>query len=489
MPKKHKRTLHIKLALIILVAVFLPLTLAILTTSINPLLSIIAATIVAILAAISLFISLKPLDTLLKGVYNFSAGNLNQRIDLRSGDEFEEVGDSFNLMAEKLSHAIQTLENDKNIISFDKDKLSTILSSIIDGIVAVDLSKNIVLMNKTAERLTSFTQEEVAGRPLDQFLHLFTDTEEVSSDLYCKTNTIQPLNLVGRDGKKIKINLIAAPITQDNQTNLSCILIMHDLSQEQELEQMKFDFVSMASHELKTPLTNIIGYLTVFIDENRTKVRKDEIELLQRSLTSAQQLQVLVTNLLSVNKIERDQISVSIAPVDYQIILQKAVEDMQNQAKQKNITLILKEGMTPIPKVLADPIRLVEVINNLLANAINYTNAGGSINVYTKFELNEVATVVEDSGIGIPKEAIPHLFTKFFRVSNKNQQAAKGTGLGLYISKSIIDKIGGRIWAESEMGKGSKFYFTLPIAPKENLQSIDKQQFIGQSIQQGFLNY
>lgn len=470
-------------------AIFLPSGLAILTASTNPLISVGVATLVALISAISLFILLSPLDTLLKGVESFSSGNLNMRIDLRSGDEFEEMARSYNLMAEKLSHAIQSLENDKNIISFDKSKLITILSSIIDGIIAIDMSRNIVMVNKAAENMIGASQDQMVGKPLEQFIHLFSDTEEVPPSLYCKTNTIQTLNLIRSDGNKVKVNLIAAPIAEGIQTNLNCILIMHDLSREQELEQMKFDFVSMASHELKTPLTNIIGYLSVFIDENKNKVLREELELLERSLISARQLHTLVENLLSVNKIEREQTFVSKEIVDYTPIIQKGVEDLQNQAKQKNISLTLNLPRESLPKVFADQIRITEVINNLIANAINYTNAGGKINVSIKVMPTEVVTAVEDTGVGIPKEAIPHLFTKFFRVSNKSQQASKGTGLGLYISKSIIDKLGGRIWVESEVNQGSKFYFSLPIAPQETLQNLDREKFIGQSIQQGYLNY
>jgi PAS domain S-box-containing protein len=465
--KKHNRTLHIKLILIILMAVFLPSGLAILTASTNPLIFVGVATLVALISAISLFILLSPLDTLLKGVESFSSGNLNMRIDLRSGDEFEEMARSYNLMAEKLSHAIQSLENDKNIISFDKSKLITILSSIIDGIVAIDMSRNIVLVNKAAENMIGATQNQMVGKPLEQFIHLFSDTEEVLPNLYCKTNTIQTLNLVRGDGGKVKVNLIAAPIAEGIQTNLNCILIMHDLRAEQELEQMKFDF----------------------IDENKNKVLREELELLERSLISARQLHTLVENLLSVNKIEREQTFVSKEVVDYTPIIQKGVEDLQNQAKQKNISLALNLPREPLPKVFADQIRITEVINNLISNAINYTNAGGKVNVSVKVMPTEVVTAVEDTGVGIPQEAIPHLFTKFFRVSNKSQQMSKGTGLGLYISKSIIDKLGGRIWVESELSQGSKFYFSLPIVPHETLQNMDREKFIGQSIQQGYLNY
>ena len=173
-------------------------------------------------------------------------------------------------------------------------------------------------------------------------------------------------------------------------------------------------------------------------------------------------------------------------PVDWQAVLQKSVEDIQNQAKLKNIDLSLVPSSSSLPKILADPLRIPEVVNNLIANAINYTNQGGKISVLTSVTPNEVITTITDNGVGIPKEAISHLFTKFFRVSNQLQKANKGTGLGLYISKSIVEKLGGKIWVESEVGKGTSFHFTLPIAVSGGTQN---QKLVSQAIQTGSLNY
>ncbi len=134
-----------------------------------------------------------------------------------------------------------------------------------------------------------------------------------------------------------------------------------------------------------------------------------------------------------------------------------------------------------------DPGRIIEVVTNLIANAINYTNPGGQVTVFMQVSPTEVTTTITDTGVGIPKEAIPRLFSKFFRVSNLTQKASKGTGLGLYIAKSIINKMNGKIWVESELGKGSRFLFTLPIASKT--ASLDSQKFTSEAIQSGALNY
>ncbi|MBI2599886.1 ATP-binding protein [Candidatus Daviesbacteria bacterium] len=128
------------------------------------------------------------------------------------------------------------------------------------------------------------------------------------------------------------------------------------------------------------------------------------------------------------------------------------------------------------------------MITNLVNNAISYTNSGGKIDISVSAAPNEVTTIVSDNGVGIPEDAIPHLFTKFFRVSNASQQMSKGTGLGLYITKSIIEKLNGKIWVESEFGKGSKFIFTLPVATQTS-GLVNSNQFVNQAIQSGALNY
>ena len=483
---KTKKTLHIKIALIITFAVITP-GIAGLFISLTPILYLLAGVLSSVLSIIILFWILQPLSALIKSTGVFSDGKLNHRIDIRSGDEFEEAGNSFNTMADKLSKTIQSLEDERDSAVSDKNKFSEILSSVIDGIIALDFNKRVIFLNEAGKQITGYTETEIYGKPIDQFIHLFRDKEEILSKIYCTASFNQSTQLIGKMGKQTRINLVTTQVGSTVQTNLSCILVLHDLSREEELEQMKLDFVSMASHELKTPLTSIVGYLSVFLNESKD-IPKESFDLLHKAFTAAQQLQTLIQNLLNVNKIEKDQLSVSSGPIDYLPVLSKAVEDLRSQASQKEIILTLIPPAQNLPKVLADQVRLGEIITNLVANAINYTNPGGKVEISTTVSPNAVQTVVADTGIGIPKEAIPHLFGKFFRVSSQTQQAKKGTGLGLYIAKSIIEKLHGKIWVESEAGKGSKFYFTIPVVT-QSAGILNRDKFDSEAIQTGSLNY
>lgn len=482
-----KKLLHLKIVFIITIAIFFPYLLG-LFIPLKPIFTIFAALLSTFLSIIFVFWILKPLNNLIKGAKSFAEGNLNQRINIKSGDEFEETSNSFNVLAEKVSKLINSLESEREMAVSQMNKFNEILSSVIDGIIVLDFNKNVIFLNKASEEQTGYRQTELIGKPIDQFIHLFSDTDEILPKVYCQGNFNQAAKLIGKEGRQAKVNLMTAQTGTGSQTNLNCILILHDLSKEEELEQMKLDFVSMASHELKTPLTSVVGYLSVFLNETRDKLPKESLELLDKAVIATQQLQTLIQNLLNVNKIEREQLSVFPQPVDYQAIVSKAVEDLRSQAAQKQIILSLNLPPQELPKVLADPIRVGEVITNLLSNAINYTNPGGKVEVTASLSPVELTTTVSDTGIGIPKEAITHLFNKFYRVSNAQQRANKGTGLGLYISKSIIEKLHGRIWVESEVGKGSKFSFTLPIIT-QNANFVDSNKFTSYAIQSGALNY
>lgn len=481
-----KFSLRIKLITLTFFAVFAPLIVLNLFNLNRPLLYL-AGAASSVFASLILLLILKPLDQFIKGASILSQGNLNYQLNLKTGDELQIVSDAFNLMAGKLAISFQKLEKEKDEVATERNRIDSVLSAIVDGIIALDFNKNIIFVNKSAEEITGYRQDELLNKSVEQFIRLYFDKEEILPKTYCNVTFNQAVTLVGRSGKQTKVSLTTSGIENGVQTNLGCLLILHDLSREEELERMKLDFVSMASHELKTPLTSIIGYLSVFIQENRGKIEAGEFDLLEKSLVSAQQLLTLIQNILSVNKIERDQLAVTPQTIDYLSIITKTVDDLSNLAKQKNISLNLNLPQEPLPQVLADPIRINEVISNLVANAINYTSSGGRVEISFKTTPNEVTTVVSDNGIGIPKEAISHLFNKFFRVSSTIQSGQRGTGLGLYIAKSIIVRLGGKIWVESSEGAGSKFYFTLPVASQ--FKTFGSDQFISQSIQMGALNY
>lgn len=358
-------------------------------------------------------------------------------------------------------------------ISAERNKLVVTLSAISDAVIAVDLNRQITIFNSAAEILTGYIKKEALGQPINQVMRLYDKQQELTPEQFCPLRldgfegivaSKQSLKLVGKAGKESFANLLSGQIREGPAVNLGCILTLHDVTREKDLEEMKLDFVSMAAHELRTPLTSIRGYLSVFMQENAQNLNGEQNMLLGRINTAAQQLMGLIENLLSVSKIERGAFTVSFEPIDWLRACKSVVEEFKPRAEEKKQTLEFLEPSEPMPTIEADKLRINEVLSNLIANAISYTPEGGQITVWTESQDGEVITHVKDTGVGIQKEAIPHLFTKFFRISGNLEQGSKGTGLGLYISKSVVDMHHGKIWVESEFGKGSTFNFSLPIS-------------------------
>lgn len=360
-------------------------------------------------------------------------------------------------------------------IRAERNKLSLTLSSIADAIIAVDLDNNIIIFNQAAEKLTGYTESDVLNKPIDKIIHLFDHDEEITSTQYSPfiseekegvVFTKKNLKLVGAQGKERYIDIVSGHIKNATEAHVGCILTLHDITEEMQFEKMKLDFVSMAAHELRTPLTVIRSYLSVLMKELLDQLSPEYKTFLSRISISAQQLNYLIENLLNVSNIEKGTINMTFSNINLQEYIMKAVESLHYQAKEKNITLTFLPPVTQLPLVRTDQVRITEVIDNLISNAIKYTEQNGKVDVWMESTGAEVITHIKDTGVGIPEEAIPHLFTKFFRVWSSLEMTS-GTGLGLYISKAIVEKSNGRIWVESKPSVGSTFSFALPIVKTE----------------------
>jgi PAS domain S-box-containing protein len=457
--------------------------------------------IVLVIATIFSFQLTNPIKMLQKATNLLERGALETRTNIKSGDEIEELGTAFNTMASYLQTSFQQLqlqklrsdkaaqlllkrdlevrqindelEDEKALILGERNKLSVVLSGIEDGVIAVDLDRKILTFNAAAERLTMLSAKDVIGKPIQEVIKVYEKNEELDVADYCPIRVDgfegvvakkDEVRIVGAKEKQSYVKLIAGTITEGSIVGLGCILTLHDISREKELEEMKLDFVSMAAHELRTPLTSVLGYLSVFIHESSKRLTDEENMFLNRIKIAAQQLSALVENLLSVSRIERNSFTINKVPTDWLPLVKQIVAEFQPRADEKKIQLTLVEPQGELPKAMTDPLRITEVLNNLIANAINYSQVGGSVSISMESKDNMIVTHVKDTGHGIPKEALPHLFTKFFRVSGKLEQGSKGTGLGLYISKAIVEMHNGKIGVESEVGKGTTFSFSLPCA-------------------------
>lgn len=367
----------------------------------------------------------------------------------------------------------QDLSQRLNRSSLQINQLLASLDGTTDGIIILDTSRKVLFLNRNAQILTETKPLESFGKDFDEVFKFYRQKDLLNGFDICpnildlKDERLvldeHALKIVTKSGKENLINLTSHVTQEAHRVNIGVILTLHDLSKDKDIENMKSDFVSMAAHELRTPITSIHGYLDVFLKENQDKLTPDGRDLLSKVAIATQQLQGLVENLLAVSKIERGALRTNMERVDYLTTVKQIVDEINVRARDKNIKLTLELPKMDSISIEADKVRIGEVVMNLLSNAINYTPANGSIKVWMETDADSVTTHIQDSGQGIPKEAIPHLFGKFFRVVQKLGQESKSNGLGLYITKSIIDLHHGRIWVDSEVGKGSTFSFTIPF--------------------------
>lgn len=427
-----------------------------------------------------------PIRKLEKAVRVAESGKFDTQISIRSGDEIEDLAEAFNTMLSNLHNSIQAIENkdsnikqineelelEKEFISAEKNKLSVILSGISDAVVAVDLHRNIILFSAAAEKLFGYKAADVLTQPVDKIMSVYEDTFQLPPEVYCPVRADEyegtlygkkEVKIICSNGKQIFADLTTSKIREGTHVNLGAIMSVHDVTGEHQLEEMKLDFVSMAAHELRTPLTSIKGYLSVFMEENGHQFTGEQHTFLNRINIATGQLVALVENLLNVTRIERGVFTVHLAKTDWLSLSQETFATLKDRASEKNIEYKFIEPSPALPPVMADKLRITEVLTNLLANAISYTSPGGTVTISFEYFNNEVITHITDTGEGIPPEALPHLFTKFFRVSGKLAQGSKGTGLGLYISRAIVEMHKGKIWVKSTLGKGSTFSFSLPV--------------------------
>ncbi|MGI8419941.1 MAG: ATP-binding protein [Candidatus Levyibacteriota bacterium] len=350
-----------------------------------------------------------------------------------------------------------------------KNAQKNIIDSLHEAIIIVDEHKKVVFYNQTAEKFIGTQTQTARGQLVDTVLKVTKDTAPVPFDIYCQSsNTSDEKFFLQQEGsEKTQISIATRKHIYGNDSK--CTLIsLQDASKERQLEEMKVDFVSMAAHELRTPLTAIRGYTSLLQMHYATQLDAEAKELLTRLLVSTTNLTNLIDNLLSVSRIERNNLTVETKPFDLSIIAKDIFSSFQQQAqtKKQHFTLNLPNKL---PLVMADPFRIGQVFINLISNALNYTPEGGAIivSIFDKKSYLEIS--VQDTGEGIPEEALPRLFTKFFRVSGSLEQGSKGTGLGLYITKSIVQLHNGKIRADSKLGKGSTFTFTIPTATQDQL--------------------
>ncbi len=380
-----------------------------------------------------------------------SAGDLTKRVAVRGDDEIGQLGRAFNVMADELRQKLSAVSEERN-------KIETIVSSMNDAIVAVDAQGTILLLNRASEELLGLSPQ-ARGARLREVLGTHPLCQWIEATCARGTDVEEELRL-DPPGERI-LEVHATPLRDPAGATTGAVAVVRDVSDVRATERLRRELTANVSHELRTPLTSIKGFAETLL----AGAMSDE-ETCRRFLTiidnEAARLMKLVDDLMALSRLESRAITMELAPVRLDELISEAVGRMRPQAARQQITL-RTTGLIE-DAVLADRDRILQVLTNLLDNAIKFTPDGGTVEVATAATPYEAMISVSDSGRGIPAEHLPRIFDRFYRIDRSRSREAGGTGLGLAIAKHIVEAHSGHITAASRVGRGSTFTFTLPLA-------------------------
>jgi two-component system, OmpR family, phosphate regulon sensor histidine kinase PhoR len=367
-----------------------------------------------------------------------------------SGDALDDLGASMNRTAAQLDETIRTLTEERNLST-------AILGSMVEGVAVVNGSERLLFANQGFAEILNLKFPPKSGSALVEIVGQTELIEAVRSVLHGESR-VEAEIVTGTLRQKYFAATVASVRAGDT---LGAVVVLHDITELRRLERVRRDFVANVSHEFRTPLTAIQGFaetlLAGAIDDAQNRVRFLEI-----ILEHARRLARLTEDLLRLSQMDSDRLELEIDEVSVSQIVDSCLATAQHRALENGLELSVKVPSN-LPTLAGDRRRLAEVLQNLLDNARQYTLPGGEIVLSAEAHELEVVFTVSDTGIGIPRTDQSRIFERFYRVDAARSREAGGTGLGLAIAKHLIEAQGGRIWVESELGKGSHFHFSVPI--------------------------
>lgn len=350
-------------------------------------------------------------------------------------------------------------------------EIRALLQSIGDGIITTDIDGNVSLVNAAALKMLGYKEDELIGQWFpkavvaksssgDEFL---PSERPITQAFMTGKPIITKLLYVSKSGRQFPVSVTVSPIVLDNQP-IGAVEVFRDITVEHNIDRMKSEFISIASHQLRTPLSAIKTYSHLLSEGYVGTLSKEQTELMDTVMLSIDRMNELIDTLLDVSKIERGKLGLDLKEADLSKLLTGIVKEVGQSAKAKQLNITA--NVEPAVITYTDPVLVKEVYANLLSNAVKYTPAGGDVQVMLRTKDRHMVFGVKDTGYGIPKRFQSRVYSKFFRAPNVIQQETSGTGLGLYMVRSIADSLGGKVWFKSRENKGTGFYFSMPLRAK-----------------------
>ena len=430
-----------------------------------------------VVIAIALVVSqriVRPIRQVTGAARAIGRGEFDQEIPVTGSNEVGILAEEFNSMRWNLKSAVEKL-------TAEEKKMTAIVNSIAEGLILVDSNNRVLHINPAAERLLNISADSIDQDITeviqnDELIHIFEEDQrqilqhEPTDQFSSKKEGINLMSEVtlARYDEKLVLRIIASPFLDENGLILGTVYLFDDITREKEIDQMKSDFISLVSHELRTPLTSIIGFVSFILDGKAGAINDRQRNSLARVQRQSKRLAALINDLLDISRIESGRIQMDQAPISLLESVTQRIEEIRPQADEKSIRLALTAPES-VPKVLGDEARLGQVFTNLIGNAIKFTPENGDVNIKVEADGNLLHVEVIDTGPGIPPEERQKIFDKFYQLSDISTRQQGGSGLGLSISKSIVEAHGGKLWIDDgNQGKGSNFQFVLPLVREDN---------------------
>lgn len=388
---------------------------------------------------------IRPIREMTIAVKDIAMGNYSRRIKIKTKDELKELSEAFNYMAERLNNTLQELTDKKK-------EIEAILTSMVDGVIAVSIDGRIILTNPSAEAMFRVEKDNIMGRHFLEIIRNYELYEFLQEVLNSGEVSFKELRILSPKERILRVHI--TPL-KDGDKMMGAVAVMRDITEIRRLERVRRDFVANVSHELKTPLTSIKGFVETLLSgaKNDEKVSRRFLEIIDFEAT---RLSNMIEDLLNLSEIENSQENFKKEKVDLKEIIERLSIIFKNRLTAKNLSLDINI-QDELPPLIGDRLWAEQVMINLVDNAVKYTPDSGKIRVSAKEAGDYIIVEVEDTGIGIPEEDIPRLFERFYRVDKARSRVMGGTGLGLAIVKHAVKAMDGEVSVKSQVGKGSTF--------------------------------
>lgn len=396
-------------------------------------------------------------DRLLAGIND----QLNQKIKQLENSE------------KSLFRAFSDLQIARKAAEKEKEKTKAIISNFVDPIIVIGKENNLDFVNPAARQIFSFIDADIGKSiasndyySMKNFQSIIKREYKVKTSKELKVNFDEEELEINFDGQDLTYKVITAEVINDHHEYLGLMKIFYNLTREKMIDKLKSDFISIAAHQLRTPLSAVKWIIKMVLDGDLGKLNEEQKKILLKGYQSNERIIVLVNDMLNVSRIEEGRFGYIFTNDDFLETLNIVLESLENQIKAKNIKFVLEKPKV-LPQIFFDKSKMTLVLQNLLENAVKYTPEYGKIMVTMELGSDFLKVKIKDNGVGIPEKDYSKLFSKFFRAENVIRMQTEGSGLGLFIVKNIIKKHGGEITFNSQEGVGTEFVFTIPLEKTE----------------------